>query len=304
MQDTKNISWLYLKTSLFCCATDNYGKQRTFHQILFSDFGCIHPWYYKDTAKNQWDSGTSIDLQTVIDIRSGAATKDEIPLLKQTLQCYTPSASFECKKRGQEKIINTLPILQLDFDHVQDIENTKQKIFKLPCVGYVGKSVSGNGLFALILIDEPDKLKEYAEHLFRVFSYYKLKPDTSKGRNYTDLRFVSYDANALYRHDPFPLKIEKFHALPESKSNPITTELPDDRLLQWAITQVRQAEPGNRFEAVRRVAYCMGGYGFGLDEIKQAINNSSQYTGIERKYLDHADDAFNAGKEKPILING
>ena len=65
MQDTKNIPWLQLKTSLFCCAADNHGKQRTFHQILFSDFGCIHPWYFKDNSSNGWISGTSVDLKVV-----------------------------------------------------------------------------------------------------------------------------------------------------------------------------------------------------------------------------------------------
>lgn len=300
MQDTKNISWLHLKTSLFCCAADNYGKQRTFHQILFSDFACIHPWYFKDNKTGQWESGTSIDLETIIDIRKGAATKEEIPLLKQTIQCYTPSALFECKKKGQEKLISCLPILQLDFDKLDNIEETKKSIFNLSCVCYVGKSVSGHGLFALILIEEPDKLKEYAEHCFIIFNYYGLRPDTSKGRNYTDLRFVSYDANSLYRHDPEPLKIKHFHTLPKKPHKPFAGKSTDSKIISWAINQVQEAQPGNRFETVRRVAYCLGGHGVGLDEIKEAINNSTQYSGVESKYITHADEGFKAGQEKPL----
>ncbi len=303
MQDTKNISWLNFNTSLFACAADNYGTLRTFRQILFSDFACQHPWFYKDHQTNTWITGSSDDLQTMIDIRNGTALKEEIPLLKQTLQCFTPSASFECKKRGHEKLISTIPILQLDFDYLNNIERTMQEIFSLPFVAYVGKSVSGKGLFALVLIAEPEKLREYAEHCFAVFNYYGLKPDTSKGRNYTDLRFISYDCNALYREYPEPLRIKKFHSPPK----PVMTMKPadhfqvsDSKLIEWAVKQIHQAQVGNRFETVRRVAYCLGGYNTGLQEIEQAINESIQYDGLQKKYLSHARDGFKAGQLKPL----
>lgn len=303
MQDSKNISWLQLKTSLFCCCADNTGKQRTFHQILFSDFGDPHPWYFKDNTTDEWVSDVSNDLHTIVDIRTGKATKDEIPLLKQTLQCFTPSGYYSCKKKGSEKLIAKLPILQMDFDHVEDIANTKRKIFALPCTAYVGESVSGKGLFALILIDNPEQLRQYAEHCFAVFSYYGLKPDTSKGRNYSDLRFVSYDANALYRPYPIPLKIERFYTQPKKEVAQKFTPISDDRLIRWAVKQVQAAQPGNRFPTIQKVAYYLGGYGTGLDEIKQAIVNSPQYEGVQNKYLLCASDCFSAGGQKPISWN-
>lgn len=300
MQGTKSISWLQLKTSLFCCAADNYGKQRTFHQILFSDFGVLHPWYFKDHAADKWVSGTSIDLDTMIDIRSGEAT-EEISELKQTLQCFTPSASFSSKKKGAEKILHHLPILHLDFDYVDNIEKVKQDMFRLPCVAYVGKSASGRGLFALILISEPDKLPEYFEHCYQVFKYFGITPDHSKGKNYTDLRFISYDANALYRPYPIPLRIEKFYTPSKPEPRQFTTPVSDDRLITWAVKQVQAAQPGNRFPTIQRVSYYLGGYGTGLSEIKQAIRNNSQYSGVENKYLTCASDCFHAGKEKPLI---
>ena len=297
--DTTNSSWLNLKTSIFSCTADNFGKLRSFNEILFSDFAVSHEWFFKDDKTSEWISGNSNDLKTIIDLRTGRATEEEKILLKKTLQCYTVSASFECKKKHHERLISYPPLLQLDFDKLDNIEQIKREIFKLPCVAYVGRSVSGKGLFAILLIAEPDKLHEYAEHCFIVFEHWGLKPDVSKGRNYTDLRFVSYDANAFYRAFPTPLRIKRFYTK-KRETRPVTGVLSNDKLIGWAVKQIQSAQTGTRFDTVRKVAYCLGGYGRGLDEIKSAIYNSSQYSGVENKYLTHADEAFTAGQEKPL----
>ncbi len=101
MQFTENISWLDTITSLFSCPADNYGRPRTFRQILFTDFGVPHNWFYKVNKEGPWISGNSNDLDTIVTIRKGTANK---VLLKQTIQCYTPSAYYKCKKKGHEVI--------------------------------------------------------------------------------------------------------------------------------------------------------------------------------------------------------
>lgn len=305
MQDTTNTRWLDLTTSIFLCVADNYGEPATYREILFSHFGRPHDWFipkYGD-PNEKWISGESNDLETMIDIRNGVTDEKKV-LLKQTLQCYTVSANFKCKKKAAPELLHYNPILQLDFDKLQDydISEVRAAIFDIPFVGFCGLSVSGKGLFALILISEPEKLNEYAEHCFAVFNHYGLPPDTTKGRNYSDLRFVSYDANGLYREDPQPLKIKKFHTVkkPQPTKQQTTITLPEDALIRWAIKQVQQAEPGRRFETVRKTSYTLGGFGTGLDEIKHAINNSPQYVGVEGKYLTHAVEGFAAGQNKTL----
>ena len=297
-----------MTTSLFCCPADNYGKPRTFRQILFSDFAVSHEWYYKVYNPAKWINGHSNDLETTIRIRKGVSDADKI-YLKQTLQCFTPSGNYKCKKKSGPVLIHTNPILQLDFDALEslDIEDVKRAIFSLPFVCYAGLSVSGKAIFALVLISEPDKLKDYAEHCFVVFNYYGLPPDTTKGRNYSDLRFVSYDANALYREDPKPLTIKKFYAF---KKEPVFVSatggpLSDSTLINWAVKSIQNAIPGDgefsRFKTVRKVAYTLGGHGIGLNEIKQAICNAAQYSGVTDKYLTHAEEGFAAGQKKAII---
>ena len=204
------------------------------------------------------------------------------------------------KKKGAEKLIQRNPILQLDFDNLDgyDIRELQTEIFSLPFVAFIGKSFSGRGLFALILIQEPEKLKEYAEHCFNVFKSYGLPVDTSKGRNYSDLRFVSYDSNMLFRKDPNPLYIKRFNtpAVPlkhqHSKNKPFKSK---NGLLSWAIREIAHAQIGQRFETVRRVAYGLGCQGYGLDEINEAIIINGQYSDKRLKTLDDAKKAFEAG---------
>lgn len=300
----QNCSWLDFTTRLFSCPADNYGRSRTFRQILFSDFAIEHEWFFTvHDPHKRWISESSNDLESIIQIRKGVSDGDKI-LLKQTLQCYTPSANYKnkSKKESERILIHTNPILQLDFDKLDNLDKIKKAIFELPFVGYCGLSVSGNGLFALVLISEPDKLTEYAEHCFTVFDHCGLPADTTKGRNYNDLRFVSYDANGLCREYPQPLKIKRFHPVkkPKIEIQQSYGQVSDNVLIKWAVKQIQNAQEGHRFETVRKVSYTMGGYGFGLDEIKQAINSSPQYTGLESKYLLHSDEGFQAGQAKPL----
>jgi len=289
-------SWLDLKTSLFNCVAENRGNPRTFRQILFSDFGCEHEYFYKDG--NKWIKEYGNDLNTINQYRKTGESR-----LKQHLQCYTPSACYKSKKKGSEVIEHINPILQLDFDRLDsyDLDEVKAAIFDLPFVACVSKSVSGRGLFALILISESQKLREYAEHLFIAFKQYGLNPDSTKGRNYSDLRFVSYDENLLYRQDPTPLTIKNFYKPPVKEYNSAFILQSSDRLIKWAVREIESAQRDcNRFETVRRVAYTLGGTGTGLEEIRQTIINSPQFAGEVQQFLLHADNAFKAGSVKPL----
>jgi hypothetical protein len=302
---------LALTSTLYSCYSDNFGRPRTLRQILFTDFANNHRWFYKDNASGKWVSGSSNDLFTMIELRSldsGQPTYDAKKIeAKQTVQCWTPSARYKVKGK-KAVLLYLLPFLQLDIDQEAlqdyDIEEVKQMIFSLPFVFYVGKSFSARGLFALVLIAEPDKLSQYAEHCFNVFAQYGITVDTSKGRNYSDLRYVSYDANCLYREDPIPLKIKQFNVQPQKETVRIDIPISDnpDRLINFEVRKVREAQPGARFITIRSAAFALGGIGRGLTDIEAAILSSSQYSGVTEKYLTHAREGFEAGMKKPFAI--
>lgn len=301
------MSWLNKKVSLYNCLADNTGRPATFREILFSSAAIDHDYFFKEYHSCKWISGTINDWQTITELRTLEMTNEERLMLKQTLQCFTPSGLLRTKKKDQIIVDSRSGLMQLDFDYKDikdyDIQELKRAVFDLlPFVAFCGLSCSGNGFYALIEIQEPEKLKHYAEHCFEVLTKYGIPPDTTKGRNVNDLRFVSYDENPpLVREDPRPIKIKRFNApKPQAVVIPYRRATGAGTPLKWAVESIKEAQPGNRFETVRKVSFLLGGYGYGLYELKQAINESSQYAGVESKYLNHAEEGFEAGRKKPI----
>jgi len=301
------MSWLDKQVSLYKCPADNEGRAATLRDILFCEFGVDHDWYYKDHKLNKWIGGVFNDLETIQDLRTRAMTKEEKVILKNTLQCFTPAALLKTKKRGQVEEIGRTGLMQIDFDYasIQDyeIEELKQAVFDLPFVAFCGLSCSGNGFYALAEIAEPDKLTEYAEHCFDVFIRYGIQPDTTKGRNIHDLRFVSYDSRMLIREEPKPLQIKQFR----TKKKPIQTISTvkieaSNKVISTGLNQIKDTIEGNRWQTIQRVAYTFGGLQDDtlLDQIKSIIYSSSQFAGLEAKYCQCAVDCFSAGKLNPL----
>ncbi len=231
--------------------------------------------------------------------------------LKTMLQLWAPSALLKTRAAGRVEIIQVYGILQLDFDFASiweyDIEELKKAVFLLPFVALCSLSCSGNGFYVLIAIKDPSRLREYAEHCFIVFAEYGIKPDTSKGRNAQDLRFVSSDANMLYRENPEILEVKDFKTKAAAKqvfAGNCTRKVFNSKvpLFNKAIQALQTVQEGERWQTVQKVAFTLGGFNDSsmLDHINQAIENNSAFTGQENKYLKCAADCFTAGSLAPL----
>jgi len=292
------MSWMDKQVSLCRTQTDNIGKPSTFRQVLFVEFFS--------------------NIKEICSLRSLIDTEPDYQVnkakIKSRLQGYTPAALLHTREKGQVSIIERTGMMQLDFDYQDisdyDIEELKQAIFdSLSCVGFCGLSCSGKGFYVLIQIAEPDRLAEYAEHCFEVFEKeYGIKVDTSKGRNPQDLRFVSYDSNMLYRENPEPLKISHFRRKEAPKRDfgyKLTARRikSNDALVSKLIGEIKDAQVGQRWGTVQKIAYTLGGLNQEdlLDEINRAIVENSAFAGQEEKYLKCAADCFRDGSIKPLI---
>lgn len=292
--------WLDKQVSLYNCHSDNIGRPATYRTILLTQFLIPHNWWYYDNISYR---GYGKDLDTIIQLKNLDRTASNYETrkkeLKRILQCYTPAALLETKKKGSVKEITRTGIMQLDFDHAgiaqYDLEELKKTVFALRFIAFCGLSCSGDGFYALALIAEPHKLTQYAEHCFEVFLKHGIKLDNSKGKKVENLRYLSYDANMLIRDNPEPLLIKQKQA-PEKPTQ--TYQGNFNKLVK----QVQNATPGNRMQTIQRVAYTLGGFNNRslLMEIKQMIKTASQYSDDEDNYLNCAEDCFKAGLEKPI----
>jgi hypothetical protein len=293
------VKWMDFHTGLYNNPGENTGRKRTFRDVLMSDFAMDHETCncYKKLKNDTWFAN---DLETIISLRTCKITDEEKLMLKSTLQCWQPSCFMINKSKGLKPYVFN-PIMQLDFDHLEewDIESLKQSIFDLPFVCLVSLSCSGTGIYALLLIAEPERLKDYAQYCFRMFEYYGIPIDKGKGQTHTQLRFVSYDANMLIRDDPETLKIKRFNT-PKIISKPTVQYTASSSRVNWAVKSIQDAQIGSRWPTVQKVAYTMGGLNTGLGEIIKTIKESPQYTGVESKYLQCANDCFKDGQLKPI----
>lgn len=303
------MEWLNKQVSLYKCPADNSGRLVTMRDVLMTEFAMEHEWFYKAYNPDRWISGVFNDLETIIDLRTKEMGKDEKVLLKQTMQCYTPAAALKSKKKGQIEEIHRTGIMQLDFDYAAikdyDIDELKQAVSNLPFVGFVGLSCSGTGFYALVLIEEPNRLNEYAEHCFEILNYYNIPPDTTKGRNVNDLRFVSYDSKMLIREDPKPLKIKSF----KKKASPVVNiqqskfkATSNNGLINHCLKLIAGASVGERWSTVQKASYTLGGLQDNsvLQQIHDTIKFCSQFAGLEDKYCECATVCFNDGKTKPL----
>lgn len=296
--------WLNQQVSLFNTHHAQVGKSTTLRDILFTAFAVPHD------GRN--------DLDTIIDLRKLDPNDAEYDIkkrkLKSTMQGYTPAATLitrgltdqekEAGMKIEDKVIARTGVVPIDFDDLEqyDISEVKQAIGALPFVGYCGLSVSGRGLFALVVTAEPTRQKEYANHLWEVFKHYGIPPDTSKGGNVNDLRYVSYDSNPVIRDYPEPLRIKRFKPKPAHQPQRQqkvyqSDEMKKSKAVNNAVSNICTAQVGQRWGIVQHWAYSLGGFGDPglLDLLQDAIRSSPAFAGQEQKYCQCAVDCFTAG---------
>ena len=117
--------------------------------------------------------------------------------LKQQLPAFTTSGIFKDSERTEEGLIKHSGYMCIDIDgddnpSIGDWQAIVFELGKLPQIAFVGLSVSGNGVFALIPIKYPAKHKEHFKAFQKSFAKRGLVIDTKCG-NLSRLRFYSYN---------------------------------------------------------------------------------------------------------------
>lgn len=142
---------------------------------------------------------------------------EEYKALKETLPC-TMYTCHTNESKSSKDIKDLLPFIVIDIDHLDEneVEETKNKLFALPYVFLVSKSVSGLGVYALAYIAYPEKAKETYRSL--VIDMAKIGIEIDKQcNNINRLRFMSYDENLLVKEND--MLIEPYSKYVEPTSN-------------------------------------------------------------------------------------
>mgnify|MGYP000465863065 CR=1 FL=1 len=137
--------------------------------------------------------------------------------LKKSLPLATVGALCE-DGRKLENVKERTGWIALDIDakdnpEVEDSAELRDNISKIVYVAFAGLSVSGNGVWALVKVEDPQKQEQYFKQLQHDFKHFGIVLDSTKGKNPNDARFYSYDPDAVISED---FKI--YDRLPKNKT--------------------------------------------------------------------------------------
>lgn len=133
-------------------------------------------------------------------IRAGGLSKDQVNELKKKLPAITPSGTFS--KRGVDGLLKHSNVICLDFDNIKnDLERIKKIICQNKSVFYCGISASGNGLCAMVFIENPDMHKQHFNALVELYANLGIEVD-KQCSDVSRARFYAYDEEAYINHEP------------------------------------------------------------------------------------------------------
>ena len=139
--------------------------------------------------------------EKIMQLRSLGYGSDRYKDRKKLFPNWVVSGTYPIKQINDNSTVEWSNIIAIDIDKSDnkdnDLNEIRKKIFDLPYVFAVLKSISGEGLYALILVEEGQYTKEYYKYLSRLWNkQYNLNIDT-QCNNISRKRFIGYDEEAL-----------------------------------------------------------------------------------------------------------
>lgn len=145
---------------------------------------------------------------------------DRRAALKRKMIAFTPSGFFE-PTRKSENLRHHTALVAFDIDakdnagRLKNFDRLQDEIASLPFTAYVGRSLSGAGLWGLFAIPRKDAAqlhKRYFDALMEDFAGMGVVIDPAPA-NVASLRFYAYDPDASFNH--YPRLYERLHIEPE-----------------------------------------------------------------------------------------
>jgi len=243
--------------------------------------------------------------QSIFKLRAMGYGSTQYDETKKSFPCWIVSGVYPLKQINDNSTLVWSNIIAIDIDKKdnkdKDLDIIRKTLFDLPYVFAVLKSISGQGLYALVLVEEGQYTKEYYKYISKLWNQqYKLNIDT-QCTNISRKRFIGYDEE-VYKWikddnteiEPWKLKyIEK--KAEEKKTDYIHAskyDNNDNRLVIKAIWKLlnggysidnMNTTPTTRYGTWYHVACDFQHFDDGLNMFIKFSNNSSKYND---KYSD------------------
>lgn len=145
---------------------------------------------------------------------------------KLKFPCWFVGGTFPVNKTYDKEIIEYSNLLAIDIDKQDNekinIDKIKHILFELPYVILASKSISGEGIYILILVEDGQYTKEYYNYISKLWNKtYNINID-EKCKNIGRKRFISYDDELLIKDDnvdiiPWKLKLKEEVVIKENQ---------------------------------------------------------------------------------------
>ena len=222
---------------------------------IFKDINSKAPFYITiEDALKRIKDGKSKEL--IEQVRQ-EPDRERRNLLKSKLPSVLFSGKF--KNRNDKSIELHSSFVILDFDHIPNLRELKQEIFKEPFIRAVWISPSGDGVKALARINQPEKHREHYKSLLKYFEKYEVSAD-EKNINQARVAYESWDTGILLKEEGVLSYVDVIEQkVYQPKPIPITTvETEQDKiynnLKKWISNRGELFVEGNRNNFLMKLA--------------------------------------------------
>ena len=227
----------------------------------------------------------SITYRIQIDtLRSMEYHSKEQKQFKEQFPCWFTGGLFPIGKTKDEDIIEYSNVLAIDIDKCDnldlDINDIKYKLFNLPYVFLVSKSISGEGIYVMVLLEDGRYTTEYYHYLVRLWKQMFNIVIDDKCTNIGRKRFISYDDDIMIKEDDIDIKEWKLRY----KEPVVETKKPS--LLELGNQQ-------KQYSLVRKAIWYLLDNGYSIDNIN--TNNAYAvwyHVGCEFRHFEDGEEMF------------
>jgi len=203
---------------------------------------------------------------------------------KEQFPCWFTGGIFPMLQTEDKDILEYSNILAIDIDKIDnpklDIYDIKNKIFELPYVFLVSKSISGEGIYALVLLEDGQYTKEYYDYLVRLWKKLFDVNIDSKCTNIGRKRFLSYDNDILIKDPETDIKEWKLKYIPP-KIEPKKPSL------------LQQGEQEKQYSLVHKAIWYLLNHGYSIDNINtDKAYNVWYHIGCDFRHFDDGENMF------------